>query len=83
MEEVLYDEFHEWLNQCPIKITNYEDNVNEFAVDFKIEVDWMRLILTGIVIVVGLNVALAIRDSKMLDKIEERNTTIEKLLQEV
>ena len=30
----------------------------------------MRLILTGIVIVVGLNVALAIRDSKMLDKIE-------------
>tara|TARA_R100001594_G_scaffold59635_2_gene93618 strand:+ start:673 stop:804 length:132 start_codon:yes stop_codon:yes gene_type:complete len=43
----------------------------------------MRLILTGIVIVVGLNVALAIRDSKMLDKIEERNTTIEKLLQEV
>ena len=43
----------------------------------------MRLILTGIVIVVGLNVALAIRDSKLLDKIEERNTTIEKLLQEV
>ena len=43
----------------------------------------MRLILTGIVIVVGLNVALAIRDSKMLDKIAERNTTIEKLLQEV
>ncbi len=43
----------------------------------------MRLILTGIVIVVGLNIGLAIRDSKMLDKIEERNTTIEKLLQEV
>ncbi len=43
----------------------------------------MRLILTGIVIVVGLNIALAIRDSKMYDKLEERNTTIEKLLQEV
>jgi len=43
----------------------------------------MRLILTGIIIVVGLNIGLAIRDSKMLDKIEERNTTIEKLLQEV
>ena len=43
----------------------------------------MRLILTGIIVVIGLNVALAIRDSKMLDKIEERNTTIEKLLQEV
>ena len=44
----------------------------------------MRLILTGIIIVViGLNIALAIRDSKMYDKLEERNTTIEKLLQEV
>ena len=43
----------------------------------------MRLILTGIVIVVGQNLGLAIRDSKKLDKIEERNTTIEKLLQEV
>ena len=43
----------------------------------------MRLILTGIVIVVGLNIALAIRDSKMYDKLDERNTTIEKLLQEV
>ena len=43
----------------------------------------MRLILTGIIIVVGLNIGLAIRDSKMLDKIDERNTTIEKLLQEV
>ena len=43
----------------------------------------MRLILTGIVVIVGLNIALAIRDSKMYDKLEERNTTIEKLLQEV
>ena len=86
MEEVLYEEFQEWLNQCPIKITNYEDNVNEFAVDFKIEVDQMKyipLVLSGIVVIVGINVALAIRDSKMLDKIEERNTTIEKLLQQV
>ncbi len=31
-----YEEFHEWLNQCPIKITNYEDNVTDFAIDFEI-----------------------------------------------
>ena len=43
----------------------------------------MRLFLSGIIIVIGLNIALAIRDSKMYDKLEERNTTIEKLLQEV
>tara|TARA_B100000214_G_scaffold54037_1_gene34444 strand:- start:121 stop:252 length:132 start_codon:yes stop_codon:yes gene_type:complete len=43
----------------------------------------MRLFLSGIIIVIGLNIALAIRDSKIYDKLEERNTTIEKLLQEV
>ena len=42
----------------------------------------MRLFLIGITVVVGLNIGLAIRDSKMLDKIEERNTTIQNLLQE-
>ena len=34
-----YEQFQEWLNQCPIKITNYEDNTTEFAVDFSMEVD--------------------------------------------
>ena len=31
-----YEEFQEWLNQCPIKITDYQDNVTEFAIDFEI-----------------------------------------------
>ena len=44
---------------------------------------WVPIILSGIVVIIGLNVALAIRDSKMMDKIEDRNTTIEKLFQEV
>ena len=44
---------------------------------------WVPIILSGIVVIIGLNVLLAIRDSKMYDKIEERNTTIEKLLEEV
>ena len=34
-----YEEFQEWLNQCPIKITNYEDNTTEFAIDFAMEVE--------------------------------------------
>ena len=34
-----YELFQEWLNQCPIKITNYEDNTTEFAIDFSMEVD--------------------------------------------
>ena len=38
-QEELYEQFQEWLNQCPIKITEYTDNVTEFAVDFSLEVD--------------------------------------------
>ena len=36
-QEELYEQFQEWLNQCPIRITDYEDNVTEFAVDFSME----------------------------------------------
>ena len=35
-QEELSEQFQEWLNTCPIKITNYEDNTTEFAVDFEI-----------------------------------------------
>jgi len=38
-QEELYEQFQEWLNQCPLKITDYTDNVTDFAVDFSIEVD--------------------------------------------
>ena len=38
-QKELYEQFQEWLNQCPIKITEYTDNVTEFAVDFSLEVD--------------------------------------------
>ena len=31
-----YEEFQEWLNQCPIKITEYQDNVTSFAIDFEL-----------------------------------------------
>ena len=38
-QEELYEQFQEWLNQCPIKITEYTDNVTEFAIDFSMEED--------------------------------------------
>ena len=38
-QEELYEQFQEWLNQCPIKITDYTDNATEFAVDFSLEID--------------------------------------------
>jgi hypothetical protein len=41
----------------------------------------MRLILSGIIIVLGFNVGLALRDSKTLNKIEERNQIIYKQLE--
>ena len=41
---------------------------------------YIPIILSGITIVIGLNVALAIRDARMWDKIEQRNSQIEELL---
>jgi len=36
MEETLYKEFQEWLNLCPIEISNYLDYSNEFEITFKL-----------------------------------------------
>ena len=44
---------------------------------------WVPIIFSGVIFIMGMNVLLAIRDSKMYDKLDERNTTIEKLLEEV
>ena len=44
---------------------------------------YIPLVLSGIVVIIGINVALAIRDSKTFDRIDQRNNQIEKLLQEV
>ena len=41
---------------------------------------YIPIILSGITVVIGLNVALAIRDARMWDKIEQRNSQIEELL---
>ena len=43
----------------------------------------MKLVLSCIIVVVGFNVALAMRDSKGLNEIEERNNIIYKQLQVV
>ena len=36
-QDELYEQFQQWLNDCPIKITEYTDNVTEFAVDSSME----------------------------------------------
>jgi len=41
---------------------------------------YIPFILSGMVVVIGLNAALAIRDARMWDKIEQRNSQIEELL---
>jgi len=41
---------------------------------------YIPLILSGCVVVIGLNIALTIRDARMWDKIEQRNSQIEELL---
>ena len=33
----LYENFQDWLNKCPIEITNYLDFTNEFEVTFELK----------------------------------------------
>ena len=34
-QEEQYEKFQEWLNQCPLKITEYQDFTDEFEITFK------------------------------------------------
>ena len=33
-QEELYEQFQEWLNQCPLKITEYQDFTDMFEITF-------------------------------------------------
>ena len=44
---------------------------------------YIPVILAGTVVVIGINVFAAIRDSKMWDKLDQRNNQIENVLKEV
>jgi len=44
------------------------------------KLQYIPLVISGIIVVIGVNTALAIRDSRMWDKIEQRNSEIEELL---
>ena len=47
------------------------------------KLQYIPLVLSGIIVVIGVNTALAIRDSRMLDRLEERNEVIYKQLEVV
>ena len=34
MNEIKYNEFQEWLNDCPIDITDYQDYTDSFEIKF-------------------------------------------------
>ena len=38
-QEEQYEQFQEWLNQCPIKIIDYIDNTHQFTVEFSLQID--------------------------------------------
>ena len=40
----------------------------------------VRLILSGLILIIGVNMLLAMRDSRMWDRLEQRNSQIEQLL---
>ena len=34
-----YEDFQEWLNQCPLVVTDYQDYTDEFTVTFDLKAD--------------------------------------------
>ena len=34
-----YQDFQEWLNKCPLVVTDYQDYTNEFVITFNLEAD--------------------------------------------
>ena len=34
-----YEDFQEWLNKCPLVVTDYQDYTNEFVVTFNLTAD--------------------------------------------
>ncbi len=34
-----YDQFQDWLNQCPVEITNYKDYSDEFEINFSVPLE--------------------------------------------
>ena len=47
-----------------------------------ISIRYIPVILSGLVVVIGLNAFAIIRDNKMWDKLDQRNAQIEHLLEE-
>ena len=34
-----YEDFQEWVNKCPLVVTDYQDYTNEFVITFNLEAD--------------------------------------------
>ena len=47
-----------------------------------ISIRYIPVILSGLVVVIGLNAFAIIRDNKMWDKLDQRNAQIEHLIEE-
>ena len=39
VKEQRYEAFQEWLNECPLVVTDYQDYTNEFVITFNLEAD--------------------------------------------
>ena len=47
-----------------------------------ISIRYIPIILSGLVVIIGLNTFAIIRDNKMWDKLDQRNAQIEHLIEE-
>ena len=39
-----YEDFQEWLNKCPLVVTDYQDYTTEFVITFNLEADYWHIV---------------------------------------
>ena len=39
IEELRYEDFQKWLNECPLVITDYQDFTDQFQITFSLTAD--------------------------------------------
>ena len=39
IEEQRYEDFQNWLNQCPLVVTDYQDFTDQFQITFKVPLE--------------------------------------------
>ena len=62
-----YELFQEWLNDCPVKVLDYQDFTDQFQITFEVELEEEKVIITPQELEGDIS---TVRDSDYADKVD-------------